>query len=103
MKLPRQDLTWPAYGFAYLIGAAWGYRLQNKWLLGKEGRQILLSGEWFTFAVLMVVFWMNFASGTIKAVDQQLYGSPSFTVLSALIVGVCSGTFAGRAFKVWRA
>ena len=76
------------------------YALQNKWLLGKHGRIISLSGEWFTMLVLMVIFWMNFAGGMMKAISPGIYLTQEFIALFALLVGAASGSFLGRALKV---
>ncbi len=99
-QLPFQTIAWACFGTGYIAGVVGGYVLQNKWLLGKQGRTILLSGEWFTMLVLMVVFWMNFASGMMKAINPEVYSTWEFIALLALLVGAASGSFFGRALKV---
>lgn len=99
-RLPFQTMAWTCFGIGYVAGAVGAYALQNKWLLGKQGRIISLSGEWFTMLVLMVIFWMNFASGMMKAISPGIYSTQEFIALFALLVGAASGSFLGRALKV---
>ncbi len=99
-SLPFQTVAWTGFAIGYVAGAAGAYLLQNKWLLGKQGRTISLSGEWFTMLVLMVIFWMNFAGGMMEAINPGLYSTEGFIALSALLVGAAAGSFLGRALKV---
>lgn len=99
-SLPFQKVAWICFGIGYVAGAAGAYTLQNKWLLGKQDKTILLSGEWFTMLVLMVIFWMNFTGGMVEAVSPGVYSTQGFIALFALLVGAASGSFLGRALKV---
>ena len=99
-SLPFQVVAWGCFGVGYITGAAGAYVLQNKWLLGKQDRTISLSGEWFTMLTLMIIFWMNFAGGMMKAVSPGVYSTQGFIALFTLLVGAASGSFLGRALKV---
>jgi len=100
LSLPFQSVAWVCFGIGYVAGAAGAYALQNKWLRGKQSRTISLSGEWFTMLILMIIFWMNFAGGMMKAVSPEIYSTAGFVALYTLLVGAASGSFLGRALKV---
>lgn len=101
LEMPNQQLVWIAYAVAYAAGAVMGFVLQRRWLIEKSGMQVELAGEWFTLVVLMVIFWMNFANGTFSVIAPNLYANRVFLGVFALIVGAASGTFGGRAIKVY--
>ena len=100
VQLPFQALAWVCFGIGCVAGVFGGYALQNKWLLGKHGRIVSLSGEWFTMLVLMVIFWMNFANGMMKTVSPGIYFTEGFIALFSLLAGAASGSFLGRVLKV---
>lgn len=101
LKMPHQGIVWTAYAAAYLIGIAAGAALQRRWLLQKNGLQVTLAGEWFSMAVLMTIFWMNFAGGVFRVLLPDLYANTAFLAAFAMVVGTASGTFSGRALRVW--
>jgi membrane protein YqaA with SNARE-associated domain len=80
-----------------------GYRLQGRWLISKDASTVTLAGEWFTMAVLMTIFWVNFANGTVQAVAPEITAAPMFLIPLVLLVSVASGSFTGRAVNVVRA
>ncbi|SHJ15499.1 hypothetical protein SAMN05444000_105180 [Shimia gijangensis] len=94
---------WVAFVFAYLVGMRLGRRFQPGVVLSKSQGQVTLSGEWATFLVLMVVFWMNFAGGIAQAIAPEVYTSFGFHAVFAVIAGLAAGSFAGRAIGVYRA
>jgi hypothetical protein len=98
--LPLQELAWINFASGYVAGFAYAYMQQGKWLLGKEGRTVSLAGEWFTMLSLMVIFWMNFVGGMMKALSPQSYESPIFIILFTLLIGAASGSFLGRGVRV---
>lgn len=100
VSLPFQVTAWSGYAVGFVAGAAGGYVLQGKWLLGRQGKMLSLSGEWFTMLVLMVVFWTNFAGGMMQAIRPETYSTPVFVALFATLVGAASGSFFGRAVKI---
>ena len=103
MKLPNPQLVWPTFVITYVAGIFLGYRLQRRWLIGKSDANVTLAGEWFTMAVLMIIFWVNFANGTVQAVAPELVAAPVFLIAMVLLISVASGSFTGRALNVVRA
>ena len=101
-SLPFQAMAWTFFAAGYGAGAVYAHALQNNWLLGKQDRIISLSGEWFTMLVLMIIFWMNFAGGMVKAISPEIYSTPGFIAVFALLIGAASGSFLGRALRVIR-
>jgi len=98
-RLPRPQLVWSCYLMAYLVGAGLGHRLQARWLLGRCGTQVILSGEWFTFSAVLTIFFANFCAGTLRAVNPQVYADPVFLAAFPAIIALMSGTFLGRALR----
>lgn len=101
--LPHPSFAWIGFGVGYLAGLILGYALQGKWIVGRQGMNISLGGEWFTMLTMMLIFWMNFAGGVTKAIGPDLYASVGFSVAFALVVGWASGSFLGIALRVMRA
>ncbi|USG60013.1 hypothetical protein NBZ79_12575 [Sneathiella marina] len=99
-SLPHQAVVWGCFGAGYLIGVISAYPLQGKWLVGKQGTTVSLTGEWFTMLTLMIIFWMNFAGGVTQAISPQIYSGMVFMVVFTLVTGWASGCFLGRALKV---
>ena len=94
----------PAFG-GYALGTVWAFRRQKRWILGFERGFVRLRGEWLTLITLMLVFWSNFTAGVAEAIGGDIYQSPLFSVLFALIIASVSGTFLGRTARVvwaWR-
>ncbi|MCP9483272.1 hypothetical protein NNA36_15005 [Shimia sp. CNT1-13L.2] len=101
-RLPNPGFVWPCFMFGFLAGAYIAHGLQSRWLLGRNGTRLRVSGEWFTFAVLMVMFWANFAAGTLRAVAPAAYGSPEFLAPFTLVIAFASGSFLGRSIRALR-
>lgn len=100
--LPAGVWVWLVFGLFYGLGVCAGHHLQSRWLLGREGRMVQLAGENLTLLVMMIVFWANFAGGVLLAVAPDVYGNSMFQAGFAAILALSAGTFAGRAFRVWR-
>lgn len=92
--------NWAVFGAAYAIGMAVAFRWQDGLILMKAGRKMRLKGERMTLVILMTVFFSNFVSGVFEAVRPELRGHIAFTVIFATLVGLCSGSFTGRAVRV---
>lgn len=97
--LPPLGLIWLGFVAGGLIGALLGHALHGQWLIGREGRTLLLRGEWFTFTMLMVIFWSNFISGTVKAISPAFYESTPFLLGVVLLCGFAAGSFLGRSVR----
>ena len=93
---------WAVFAAAYGVGAYGGYLVQRHWVLGRVGTKVRLSGESLTLTMMMLVFGANFVGGFLEAVAPQIYAGPLFQGIFATVVAVSSGSFAGRALRVWR-
>ncbi len=89
--------VWVVFIAAYLSGAFWGIWFQRRVVLSKSNGRVTLGGEWMTFAILMIVFWMNFAGGVAQAIAPDVYDSVGFAVCFSVIAGLAAGSFTGRA------
>lgn len=92
--------VWGLFAVAYLIGAGTGFKFQRSVILEKTGASVTLVGEWVTFVVLMVVFWMNFVGGVMRAIAPDTYTSTEFHLIFAAFAGLAGGIFLGRAARV---
>ncbi|MCP5073819.1 MAG: hypothetical protein GY947_11070 [Rhodobacteraceae bacterium] len=102
-KLPSPGFIWFVFLGAYCGGAATGYLAQKRWIIAKEQKTVSLRGEWITLIAVMTLFWMNFATGVVKAISFETYNSTGFFIVFAVIAGLVSGSFAGRAYRVFAA
>lgn len=102
LSLGQGALVWAMFGLAYAAGAGWGYARQRGLVLSRGGGRVTLAGEWMTLALMMLVFWMNFAGGVAQAVAPDIHGSLRFALLVALIGGAVGGSFLGRSLRVVR-
>lgn len=93
---------WAVFVVAYVLGVGGGFRYQGARVLAKQDGQVRLAGEWLTFTVLMVVFWMNFAGGVTEAVAPEVYAGSTFKLAFILVAGLAAGSFCGRAISTWR-
>lgn len=95
-------LVWGAFLLAYIVGVRGGYLVQRKWLLGREGRRVRLAGESLTLSMMMLVFGASFVGGFLQSAAPAVYDSVWFGVIFAAVLGVSSGSFTGRAVRVWK-
>ncbi len=95
--------VWALFALAYVFGGRVGFGFQKGVLLNKSGRRVRLRGEWLTFGLMMVVFWMNFTGGVMRAVAPAVYNGNGFQFGFAVIAGLAAGVFLGRAMWVFTA
>ncbi len=100
--LPAEDWIWAVFFAGYGVGCWGGYLLQQRWLLGREGKMVHLAGEGLTLGVMMIIFWANFAGGVLQAIAPQLHGGAVFQITFVAVLACAGGSFAGRALRVWR-
>jgi hypothetical protein len=100
--LPAGAVIWGVFALAYLAGASGGFVMQRRWLLGREGNKVQLAGEGLTLFVMMVIFWANFAGGILQGAAPVVYNSNIFHIVFVTLVAICSGSFLGRALRVWK-
>ncbi|MCX7560550.1 hypothetical protein OS190_13315 [Sulfitobacter sp. F26204] len=97
---PGGQSVWIAYVAAYALAAVAGFGLQRRWLVEKHDRRVTLKGEWLTFAVVMILFWSNFAYGVTRAIAPDVITQVSNQVVYAVVVAFASGSLLGRALQV---
>jgi hypothetical protein len=100
--LPAPVWGWCVWAGALILGGLVGARLQSRWLIAREGRWVSLRGEWLTLSAMMLLFWSNFATGVLQAVAPSVLVAPGFVAGLAGILGVCAGSFLGRAIQTVR-
>lgn len=92
--------VWFSYAAAYVLAAGAGFVVQQRWLVAKSGNRVTLKGEWVTFAVVMILFWGNFAFGVTRVVAPEIVSQINIQIGYALVVGIASGSLLGRALQV---
>lgn len=102
VRLPQPGRVWAWYGAAYLAGAALGHTLQARWLLDRRGSRVTLRGEWLTLAAATTLFVANFCAGALAVLKPEIYASAAFLSVFPATVALMSGTFLGRALRVFR-
>jgi hypothetical protein len=95
-------VVWSSFGMAYALGLLSGYRMQGHLIIEREGARVHLRGEYWTLAVMMLIFGANFVSGVLEAVAPQMRDHVMFQMIFAAALAIGSGSFAGRALRVWR-
>lgn len=101
-QLTEPLLAWGTFGTAYLCGVYLGDQVQQRFLVSKSGKLVTLKGEKITLINILILFSLSFASGAIRDAMPDLFASTGFIVGSCLVGGVVSGSFAGRAIRIWR-
>ena len=61
-----------------------------------------VSGSWQPLILILSIFVLKFAVGTIRAIRPELATSSEFSVVIALLYGAMSGVFIGRAKRLWK-
>lgn len=102
VDLPNPALVWSVYAIGYAAGLAAGYALQRRWLISKQGGRLKLEGEWVTFTTMMLLFSMSFVGGIVSDINAGLYGSFGFIVVYTGLIAIASGSFLGRALRLYR-
>ncbi|MFS8183451.1 hypothetical protein ACMG4P_18150 [Pseudovibrio denitrificans] len=102
IALPNPSLSWSAFFILYALIAGATFQLQKRWIIARDGDQVTLAGEWFTFSVLMAQFVINYIGSATQIANPDLYASPIFLTLFASVIGATSGTFLGRALCIIR-
>lgn len=100
--LPAAGAAWSGLALGAVLGLLGGYALQGRWLISRTGPKVDLAGEWLTLAAMMVLYFTNFALGALRATAPELLAQPSSAAIIAMILGLASGSFAGRAIRTAR-
>lgn len=97
----RAFLVW---GLAYVCGALIGFTLQGRWILWRRGLRAKVAGEWLSLAVMMLLFWANFANGLLDALAPEVTALATYGIGFPALLGLASGTFLGRPLRIvlWR-
>ncbi len=99
-SLPQGVIVWIGFAVAFMVGESIGYRLQIKWIIEKLAKTIRVRGEWFTFAMIMILFLSNFVLGVTRGVSPQTVSQPIFLVIFVAVIGFASGSFTGRSLRI---
>jgi hypothetical protein len=94
---------WGLFAASYAMGAVLGWRVQPRWIMGRDDRRVALRGEALTLVTILTVFLANFALGTMQAVAPQVAAGTGFRAGFVLIVGLVAGLFLGRTLAILRA
>ncbi|MCA2014232.1 hypothetical protein LCM17_22265 [Cereibacter sphaeroides] len=100
VHLPESTAALMALALGALVGGAIGFTLQGRWILSREARHVVLRGEWLTLAVVMGLFWENFAAGMVAGMAPGVVSGLGFALVFGLGAGVLSGVLMGRAVRV---
>ncbi|MGB7243716.1 MAG: hypothetical protein WBC93_16735 [Sulfitobacter sp.] len=92
--------SWTVFAVSYLVGVALAFRWQDGLILQKTGWTMRLKGDRITILILMLIFFSNFVNGVVEAVAPQMREMTVFTAIFASVIGMCSGSFTGRALRV---
>ena len=98
-------IVWAAFAAAYGLGAGAGWRAQGRIILGLAegpGRRVRLRGEWLTFGLLMVIFWLRFVRATLEAVAPAIEQGAAGTFVFVAIAAMAAGAFLGRSLRTLR-
>ena len=98
--LPQGVMIWVGFALAFFIGASMGYYLQTRWIIEKLQKTVRIQGEWFTFAMIMVLFLSNFVLGVTRGVSPQTVSESLFLIIFVSVVGIASGSFTGRSLRI---
>jgi len=101
IPLPNPTLVWTVFPLAYFTGAVLGYRWQGDYLISKEGKLVTLRGEKFTLINILILFGLSFFIGSVSNNAPDLYNHAGFIILFCLSGGQISGSFVGRAIRIW--
>ncbi len=93
-------LAWSVFVVGMLLGATFGYRLQERWLLEDLGDAVRVSGEWVSMGVMMLIFFTQVISGIMSDMRPDLASLPAVIAIFGLIVSAGTGSFVGRALRV---
>jgi hypothetical protein len=103
LALPVGLSAWVGFLAGYALATLVGFRLQERWIINRQGNTVTLAGEWLTLITIMATFWANFLRGVLQAAAPVQLTEPSFVLPFTLVLGICSGLFLGRAARVIRA
>lgn len=101
MPLPNPFLVWSVFPLAYFTGVLLGYRWQRDYLISREGNLVTLKGEGFTLISVVILFGLSFFTTSVSVNAPDLYSHAGFIILFCLSGGQVSGSFAGRAIRIW--
>lgn len=100
INMAHAPTAWIIFGAAYIIGMGVAFWWQNGLILQKTGIHMQLKGDRITIVILMVIFFSNFVNGVVGGISPTVQASTGFTYIFATVIGLCSGSFTGRALRV---
>lgn len=100
VSLGHVTTSWIVFACCYVVGAMIAFRWQDGLILEKQGWNMRLQGDKITILVLMLIFFSNFVNGVVEATSPKLSDTLLYTAIIAGVIGLCSGSFTGRAVRV---
>ncbi len=100
MGLGHIPTSWIVFASFYMVGLTVAFRWQDGLILEKKGRMMRLQGDKMTILILMLIFFSNFVNGVFEAVAPHVLSTLLYTVIFGGLIGLCSGSFTGRALRV---
>ncbi|MEP4039086.1 hypothetical protein [Pseudophaeobacter sp.] len=100
MGLVHVPTSWIIFACFYMVGLAMAFRWQDGLILEKKDWTMRLQGDKITIIILMLIFFSNFVNGVFEAVAPQVLNTLLYTVTFGGLIGLCSGSFTGRALRV---
>lgn len=100
LSQPKATVAFSVWGLAYFCGVGFGFHIQARWIIARQGLRAEVAGEWLSLAVMMLLFWANFANGILAAVAPELTSSSSYRILFPALLGLASGIFLGRPLRI---
>ena len=93
---------WAVALLAYVVGVAFGMKLQQKWIIKREGSFAHVKGEWLTLVAMMILFTAGFANGFLNATLPSATNSAAFMALFVVLTCLPAGHFLGRTITTLR-
>lgn len=94
---------WGLFAASYAVGTVTGWRLQPRWIIGRQGMRVALRGEPLTLVTILTVFVANFVAGTMQAVAPHMAAGLAFQAGFVALVALASGLFLGRTLAIAKA
>jgi hypothetical protein len=99
--IPHPAIAWTSCGLLFLVGCYAGYRWQQTLTMERVGRfKVTIKGEWITLITLMIIFFSNFIDGAVIAINPEIKELTTYTLIFSAIIGLCKGSFVGRALQI---
>lgn len=93
-------MVFAVWGLAYICGVGFGFYIQARWIISRQGLRAEVAGEWLSLTVMMLLFWANFSNGILSEVAPELTTGNAYQLGFPALLGLASGTFLGRPLRI---